>query len=78
MRAGDRAVGDLDHGVTQRGGGTSSMRALAASMRNCGFEVRAGGPRRSQASSLRARFCRRISEAEAWRWRSAFASTYDA
>ena len=42
-----------------RGGGTSSMSELAASIRNLGFEVRAGGPRRSQASSLRTRFCRR-------------------
>ena len=40
-----------------------------------GFDVRAGGPRRSQASSLRTRFCRRISDAAAWRWRSALAST---
>jgi hypothetical protein len=61
-----------------RGGGTSSISALAASMRNFGFDVRAGGPRRSQASSLRARFCRRISEADACRDRSAFASTYAA
>ena len=35
------------------------MSVLAASMRNLGFEVRAGGPRRSQASSLRSRFLRR-------------------
>ena len=46
-----------------RGGGTSSISALAASMRNFGFAVRAGAPRRSQASSLRTRFCRRVSEA---------------
>ena len=58
-----------------RGGGTSSISSLAASMRNFGFEVRAGGPRRSQASSLRTRFCRRVSEAAAWRCRSALAST---
>ena len=44
-------------------------------MRNFGFAVRAGAPRRSQASSLRARFWRRVSEADAWRDRSAFAST---
>ena len=30
-------------------------------MRNFGFDVRAGAPRRSHASSLRARFCRRAS-----------------
>ena len=34
------------------------MSALAASIRNRGLDVRAGAPRRSQASSLRARFCR--------------------
>ena len=50
------------------------MSAFAASMRNFGLEVRAGGPRRSQASSLRTRFCRLISAAEAWRCRSALAS----
>ncbi len=44
-----------------RGGGSSAIRALAASIRNCGFEVRAGGPRRSQASSLRSRLRRRAS-----------------
>ena len=49
--------------IRSRGGGTSSMRALAASMRNFGFDVRAGGPRRSHASSLRARFSRRVSDA---------------
>ncbi len=61
--------------IRSRGGGTSSMRALAASMRNFGFDVRAGGPRRSHASSLRARLARRVSEAAAWRERSAFART---
>ena len=50
-----------------RGGGSSAIRASAASMRNFGFEVRAGGPRRSQASSLRARLRRRTSVAAAWR-----------
>ena len=34
-------------------------------MRNFGLEVRAGGPRRSQAISLRSRFCRRASVAAA-------------
>ena len=51
------------------------MSELAASIRNFGFAVRAGAPRRSQASSLRTRFCRRTSEAAAWRCRSALAST---
>jgi hypothetical protein len=51
------------------------MSALAASMRNLGFDVRAGGPRRSHAISLRSRFCRRASAAAAWRARSARAST---
>ena len=36
-----------------RAGGSSAISALAASIRNLGLEVRAGGPRRSQASSLR-------------------------
>ena len=61
-----------------RGAGSSAIRALAASIRNCGFDVRAGGPRRSQASSLRSRFCLRSSVAEAMRARSALASTYAA
>ena len=70
-----RWVANLCSSIRSRGGGTSSISALAASMRNFGFEVRAGGPRRSQASSLRVRFCRRDSEAEACRCRSALAST---
>ena len=45
--------------TSSRGGGSSSISALAASMRNLGLLVRAGGPRRSQASSLRSRFARR-------------------
>jgi hypothetical protein len=36
-------------------------------MRNFGLDVRAGGPRRSHASSLRSRFCRRASAAAACR-----------
>ena len=44
-----------------RGGGSSAISSLAASMRNFGLLVRAGGPRRSHASSLRSRFCRRSS-----------------
>ena len=59
-----RWVANLCSSSRSRGGGTSSISALAASMRNFGFEVRAGGPRRSQASSLRTRFCRRVSEAD--------------
>jgi hypothetical protein len=54
-----------------RGAGTSSISALAASILNFGFDVRAGGPRRSQASSLRSRLRRRTSVAAAWRCRSA-------
>ena len=60
------------------GGGSSSISVLAASIRNFGFEVRAGGPRRSQASSLRSRFFRRVSMSTACRARSARASTYAA
>ena len=51
------------------------MSAFAASIRNFGLEVRAGGPRRSQASSLRTSWRRRPSEAAACRDRSALAST---
>ena len=58
-----------------RGGGSFSMSAFAASMRNLGFDVRAGAPRRSQASSLRSRFCRFSSVVDAVRARSARAST---
>ncbi len=54
------------------------MSAFAASMRNFGLEVRAGAPRRSQASSLRMRFCRRASVAAAIRSRSTRCSTYAA
>ncbi len=50
-----------------RGGGSSAISTFAASMRNLGLAVRAGAPRRSQASSLRARFCRRLSVAAACR-----------
>ncbi len=45
--------------AVSRAGGSVSISALAASMRNFGFEVRAGAPRRSHASSLRSRFCLR-------------------
>ena len=44
-----------------RGGGSLAMSSLAAWIRNFGFDVRAGGPRRSHASSLRMRFLRRAS-----------------
>ena len=54
------------------------MSSLAAWMRNFGFDVRAGGPRRSQASSLRIRFWRRASVPAAIRIRSERASTYAA
>ena len=62
--------------TSSRGGGSPSMSALAASTRNRGLLVRAGGPRRSQASSLRSRLRRRRSVASATRARSARASTY--
>ena len=65
----------LDRRSESRGGGTSLINASAASMRYRGLEVRAGAPRRSQASSLRMRFCRRDSEAAACRSRSARAKT---
>ncbi len=61
-----------------RGGGSLAISSLAASMRNFGFDVRAGAPRRSQASSLRMRFCRLDSVAEACRSRSTRCRMYAA
>src|ERR1700756_3754822 len=66
-----RAVASLASSTLLRSGGTSAINWLAASMRNLGFEVRAGGPRRNQASSLRIRFCRLASAAAASRARRA-------
>ena len=54
-----RAVAIRVSATPSRGGGSSAISACAASIRNFGLLVRAGGPRRSQASSLRSRFCRR-------------------
>ena len=48
-----RAVAKRSSSARSRGSGSSAISALAASMRNFGFDVRAGGPRRSHASSLR-------------------------
>ena len=59
-----RAGASARSSTAVRGGGTSAISASAASMRNFGLDVRAGGPRRSQASSLRSRFCRRASLAD--------------
>ncbi len=73
-----RAVASLASSTVLRSGGTSAISWLAASIRNLGFEVRAGGPRRSQASSLRIRFCRLASVAAACRSRSTRCSTYAA
>ena len=56
-----RRVAKARSRVPSRGGGSSAISACAASIRNRGLLVRAGGPRRSQASSLRSRFCRRAS-----------------
>ena len=53
-----RAVAKRSSSARSRGSGSSAISAFAASMRNFGLEVRAGGPRRSHASSLR-RSCRR-------------------
>ena len=58
-----------------RGGGSSAISSAAASSRNFGLDVRAGAPRRSQASSLRSRFCRFSSVVDAVLARSARAST---
>jgi hypothetical protein len=62
--------------IVSRAGGSSAISAWAASMRNFGLLVRAGGPRRSQASSLRTRFIRRSSVTDEIRARSARASVY--
>jgi len=57
--------------------GRPSMRARAASIRACGFRVRAFAPRRSQANSVLARL-RRVASAEAASSsRRAFASKYE-
>ena len=61
-----------------RSSGTSAISALAASIRNCGLEVRAGGPRRSHASSLLTRLRRRDSATASRRSRSARARTHAA
>ena len=58
------------------GGGSFAIRVFAASMRNFGFAVRAGAPRRSQANSLRINIFRLPSSTVIWRARSAFESTY--
>ena len=62
--------------MSSRAGGSSAMSALAASMRNCGLLVRAGGPRRSQASSFFTSCSRFCSAVDAMRSRSARARTY--
>ena len=41
--------------MLSRGGGSVAINSFAASTRNLGFEVLAGAPRRSQASSLRSK-----------------------
>jgi hypothetical protein len=61
-----------------RGGGSSAIKAAAASILNLGFDVRAGGPRRNQANSLRSRLRRRAATAAAERLRSNRCSTYAA
>ena len=70
-----RVVANRMSSTPSRAGGSSAMRALAASIRNLGLLVRAGGPRRSQASSLRRRLSRRSAITPAIRSRSALAST---
>ena len=70
-----RAVASRTSSTPSRAGGSSAISAFAASIRNRGLLVRAGGPRRSQASSLRSRLRRRRWAASAIRARSARAST---
>ena len=62
--------------MLSRGGGSVAINSFAASTRNFGFEVLAGAPRRSQASSLRSKLFLLASIADCWRARSAFARTY--
>ncbi|CKT58042.1 Uncharacterised protein [Mycobacterium tuberculosis] len=73
-----RAAASLASSTVLRGGGTSAISWLAASIRNLGLQVRAGAPRRNQASSLRSRFCRLASAAAVSRSRSTRCSTYAA
>ena len=73
-----REEANLSSSTRSRASGSSAIIAFAASIRNLGLEVRAGGPRRSQASSFRSSCWRRSSRAEACRSRSARASTYAA
>ena len=70
-----RATATRCNSMGLRTGGTSAISSLAASIRNFGFDVRAGAPRRSHASSLRIRFCRLLSAAAAIRSRSTRWST---
>jgi hypothetical protein len=70
------AVASRASSTVSRAAGSSAISAVAASTRNFGLLVRAWGPRRSQASSLRSRLRRRWSVASAMRARSARASTY--
>ena len=64
--------------TSSRGGGSSEISWFAASIRNFGLLVRAGAPRRNQASSLRSRLSRRSAVTAAIRSRSTFARTYAA
>ena len=73
-----RATASCESETLSRTGGSFSISAAAASIRNFGFVVRAGAPRRSQASSLRSRFCRRDSLAAACRSRSTRCRMYAA
>ena len=69
-----RALAISTSSTLSRGGGASAMRASAAAMWNFGFEVRAGAPLRSHASSLVSRFARLRAATPACRARSARAS----
>ena len=70
-----RAAASLDSSTPSRGAGSPEISAVAASILNLGLLVLAGGPRRSQASSLRSRLRLRWSCAAACLARSALAST---
>ena len=70
-----RLSANLRSSLPSRGAGSAEINSFAASTRNFGFVVRAGAPRRSQASSFLIKLLRRASVAADWRERSAFART---
>ena len=70
-----RALAKARSSTLSRGAGSADINSFAASIRNFGFAVRAGAPRRSQASSLRIRLLRLMFSVLPCRSRSALAKT---